>query len=671
VKALRRWWGVAPVVAILGLVALRACLATSPLDNLAPAASAAGDPAGSTARAGSLAVTRGGPLLLGFQSTLPARLTLDGAPLHDCHGITYGQLCRMIVMQGTHALRVAAGPDVRLVWSPVGRRGDPEYLPASSLSPDPPDRARFACPGTAKLDGIIALAIALVIAASLVALARRRLRELPREMWIAMAAVFVVATVVRWIDLGGAGQTWDEDTNWAAGRDYITNLLSLDLRDASWGWNFEHPPVMKYLAGIGAQLSDDFGPARALSAIWVALGCVFVVAIGARLYGFRTGVLAGLIAALLPPLIAHGQIVGHESPTVLWWSLGICLALGVHDGDPDRRRFAWRIASIGVVVGIATASRFVGGLLGPACIAIVVATAPPGQRRRAISWGLTLAPAVALVTFYAVWPRLWLHPFAAIGQSLDRLDNQHALEPFLGSATNTPGPHYFLVYLVATLPAGVLAGVLAWLVRIVRDPDSRRAALVLGLWFVIGLAVSLSPVRQDGVRYVMPCVVALCVMAAAGLDAVGRWIAPRWQHGSTAVATLVVGYLAIVDVRAHPYYLDYFGEQVGGAGTVQTHGWFETAWWGEGVDRAVAYVNANATSGEHVYRRCIEPYHLAWFREDLWGPMTENPKAADWIIAYSTMRCSVPPDFHRVFTVEHDGALFATVYSRRAAILDR
>ena len=133
------------------------------------------------------------------------------------------------------------------------------------------------------------------------------------------------------------GQTWDEDVNWSSGRNYITNILSLDLSPLSWLWNYQHPPVMKYLEGIGAQLSDGYGPARALSAIWVALGCAFLVPIGARLYSFRVGLLAAIIAALLPPLVAHGQIVGHEAPTVLWWSLGILLALTIHDGEPSLR----------------------------------------------------------------------------------------------------------------------------------------------------------------------------------------------------------------------------------------------------------------------------------------------------------------------------------------------
>src|SRR5258706_5785327 len=164
---------------------------------------------------------------------------------------------------------------------------------------------------------------------------------------------------------------------------------------------------MKYLAGVGAQFSDGYGPARALSAVWVALGCALLVPIGARIYRFRVGVLAAAIAALLPPLVAHGQIVGHESPTVLWWSLGILLALGVHDDLPEdyagaRRSIRIRLVAVGVAIGVAFASRFVSGLLGPLCLVIVTVYAHPAWRRRVLADAAWILPLTALVTLFVL-----------------------------------------------------------------------------------------------------------------------------------------------------------------------------------------------------------------------------------------------------------------------------
>jgi 4-amino-4-deoxy-L-arabinose transferase-like glycosyltransferase len=655
-----RWWGAIPLALAGALIGLRALLAPAPLGQLRVVPGEPTDPPGTQARAGSLWIARGGPVIIGFQTSGVGVLKVGD---HQIVGRNLGK-DRLVLPQGQIAIRIAA-PDARLIWSPVGRRGDPEYVPASSLSPDPPDRARFgAFAGAAPLDGAIAAALLVVLVASLCMLARRRLRAVPRVMWIAMASVFALACVARWLDLSGFGQTWDEDVYWASGRNYITNLLALDFRASSWGWNFEHPPVMKYLEGIGAQFADGYGPARALSAVWVALGCALLVPIGARLYRLRVGVLAAVIAALLPPLVAHGQIVGHESPSVLWWSLGVLLALGVHDDLPDevalatrsiRRRLAW----VGVVVGVAFASRFINGLLGPLCVVIAVLGARPAWWRQTLRDALVIVPSIAALVLYAVWPRLWAHPFAALAESFQKLNHAHGSEPFLGAVTAHPGPHYFVVYLFATLPIAVLAGVLAWTWRSIRERQ-RRGWIVLA-WLVIPLAVAASPVRQDGVRYVLPSVVALALASAAGWDALATSLERRVRRAFVVIAGALAAYLLAVLFWVHPYYLDYFAEQVGGPGTVAAHGWFETAWWGEGVDRAVAYVNDHAAPNAHVLN-CVEPNHLTWFRQDLW-----TPGPADWIVTYAPAAhgCAIPPGARKVFSLDAGGAVVAEVWTTR------
>lgn len=621
---IRFWW----LPAIAALLALRACIATPPRDRLAADGS------------GSLDVTTAGPAVIGFKSPTTATLrvgaeTITGKDL---------QTRWMIVPAGPIAIQLTGPPDARLVWSPVGRRGDFEYIPASSLSPEPPATATFSHPGTAIADGLIALALLLTIVGACAYAARDRLARVDRSTWLAMAAIFTAAVIVRWIGLSDHGQTWDEEVNLAAGRNYITNVLSLDFHAASWTWNFEHPPMMKYLEGIGAQLADGFGPARALSAIWTAIGCALLVPIGKRLYTMQIGVIAAAIATLLPPLIAHGQIVGHESPTVMWWALGILLAL-----HAETRR---HLVTVGIVIGLATASRFVNGLLGPLCLALILIR----DRKLAVPAALIMPP-VALATVYAVWPRLWLHPIANLQASFAKLSNVHTPEPFLGTMTNAPGPQYFLAYLFATLPVVLALATLAYVVRsIVRR---ERAALIVAAWFVIPLGIVFSPVRQDGVRYVMPCVLAFALTSAAGLELVAR----RFTRPAAAAVIL---YLAITAFRVRPYYLDYFAEQVGGAGTVAAHRWFETAWWGEGMDRAVAYVNAHAPDRAKIYRDCIEPKHLAWFRADLFEALPRTIDQADWIVTYApqTTRCPIPRGFTRVYSVDANGAILAEVWKR-------
>jgi hypothetical protein len=171
--------------------------------------------------------------------------------------------------------------------------------------------------------------------------------------------------------------------------------------------------------------------------------------------------------------------------------------------------------------------------------------------------------------------------------------------------------------------------VVAWfsaLARGYRDPEPHRspggsrlrrranafAAIVLA-WLVIPLAgIMLSPVRQDGVRYVMPCVLAFAVIAAAGLDGLAMLVEKRRGLGRTfhALAGLVVLYLGFTVARTAPYYIDYFGEHTGGAGGVAETRTFETAWWGESIGDRVRQRARRADDRPHT-ERVHRPEYMA------------------------------------------------------------
>jgi len=80
-RGVARWWGAIPAAVAIALLGARAWIATPPLERLAAAASEPADPPGTTAYAGSILVARGGPVIIGFQSDLDARLGFAGEDL--------------------------------------------------------------------------------------------------------------------------------------------------------------------------------------------------------------------------------------------------------------------------------------------------------------------------------------------------------------------------------------------------------------------------------------------------------------------------------------------------------------------------------------------------------------------------------------------------------------
>jgi len=650
------------LVAIAAVLIARAALVPAPLERLAVAPSQPGDPPGTRAYVGALHVPRGGPTRVGFVSPGPAVLTVEGLALPVIgRGV---RTERVVLARGAVAIRFAAPPGARLVWHPAGRTGDPEYVPASSLSPRPPREARFDHPGTARGDALAAWLVLLIVIATALWSWRAALRALPRDALLVMAAVFAVAAIARLWDLGAAGQTWDEDTYWSAGRNYVQNLVRGDFDDAAWRWNYEHPPVTKYLAGLGGLWGDGFGGARAMSALAMALGCALLVPIGRRLVDLRVGALAGGIAALAPHLIGHGQVVGHEAPSVAAWALAWWLSARVWDDGDRVRPLAWRLVAVGVVLGVALMIRFVNGLMAPAIGLTILITAPAGARVRAVTLGLAIIPAVAIVTAIALWPRLWTHPIAHTQEAWDKLKGTHSLEPFHGTLTKAPPRWYFVSYLGATTPIVVLVAAAAGLALAVAR--AWRGALIIIVWAIAPLGVMLSPVRQDGIRYVLPVLLPMALAAAIGVAAVARWIGERLHVLAGLAVSAALGiYLVVTCARIHPYYLDYYGEQTGGPAAVAEARRYEIAWWGEGVERAIGYVNAHAAAGDRVHRDCVEPGHLTWFRGDLWEPV-RDPRQAQWIVHYqpSWRPCPIPPDATRVLRVEAQGAPLVDVYQR-------
>ena len=170
--------------------------------------------------------------------------------------------------------------------------------------------------------------------------------------------------------------------------------------------------------------------------------------------------------------------------------------------------------------------------------------------------------------------------------------------------------------------------------------------------------------RQDGVRYVMPCVLALALIAAAGFDQLARLVALR--HAFTALAAArrrsTSRSRSCASIRTTS---TTSASRSAAPATVAAHGWFETAWWGEGVDRAVDYVNAHARAGRARLPRLHRAGAPRLVPRGSLGADDQHPGEATWIVSYApTAPCAIPPDARRVFTVDADGAMLAEVWQR-------
>jgi 4-amino-4-deoxy-L-arabinose transferase-like glycosyltransferase len=646
-----RGWRVIATLVIVGLVAaglvrLGRNWAKDPRDALVDGSS------------GSWWFPRGGPYILGFDSPGPATLAVDGETIVTGQGQNSR---RLIYEEGVHSVVFQAPPGARLLWHPPGRRGALEYVSASSLSKEPAERAQFTAPGTdPQLAGVAAALLAIVL---LGALKLARPFEDGRVSGPGML-IFVVALTARVWGLGAAGQTWDEDEYWSSGRNYVDNLFAGDFSDRAWAWNQQHPPVTKYLAGVGALADDGFTAARIIFAVLGAGACVLAFAAGRRLFGGRAGFFAGMTCALLPHLVGHGRIVGHETPSVFFWTLAVWLALAAAD-DEDRPGWqALRFVTVGMACGLAIGTRFPNLL----CLPVVAAAAlVPLQRHvvRSAAVGLAVIPLATAATFVGIWPRMWSNAIPHLRAAWDVLKIQHLPEIYLGREVQAPPWHYFPVYLAATTPILVLGfAVLFGGARAVWKRE--RAFLLVAVWLLAPFGIAFSPVRQDGMRYLLPVLVPVAIAAGAGLDLVMAR-APRVVF---LLGLFFVGYLGYTCRGIAPYYIDYFNEVVGGPKQAQARHLFDVGWWGEGLAEAVETINDSAARDAAV-ARLVQPTHVTWLRGDLWRRLSDDVRRdTDWILVNDLWIDSghsgwtPPPDFQLARDVQAAGASLARVYRR-------
>jgi hypothetical protein len=357
---------------------------------------------------------------------------------------------------------------------------------------------------------------------------------------------------------------------------------------------------------------------------WVVLGISLLIAACflplRRLLGEPLAALALLMIAWMPWSVALSRQLHPDGfvGALIFGALVFFLAW-LHAGR--RRR---DLLASGVLMGLAWLTKTPSAFLVPIG-ALLVGLEMWRMRReaqsggqsgggRALVVGYVLWGAAAAATFFLLWPATWVDPlgtFVKMTAEMEEYVGGH-VNPnfFLGQNTADPGPFFyplawFLRITPATLVGLLAAGWASWGAPSRRrfpfgDPLVRRTALgfmVAGLLFVLLMTI---PAKKFD-RYILPVFPMFEVVAALGWAALalalgGWWAARRGDHrGGTryapALAVLLLGLVGLHSVFTalhYPYYLTYFNP-LGGGSVLAPRILF--AGWGEGLDRAGAWLN--------------------------------------------------------------------------------
>lgn len=491
--------------------------------------------------------------------------------------------------------------------------------------------------------------------------------------------------------------------------------------DAAWGFNHEHPALMKSLFGISEYLFhekwrvfSDASTAFRLPGMALAAAAVWTTYLfGARAWSRRAGFSAAILFALIPHVFFHSHLACFDMPITAMW----ILCLYVHWRAQERRSLGWALA-VGVVFGLALETKHNAWML-PAVLVPHAFFVHRHAVARGLSAGRLPLPTsvvsmavIGPLVFYALWPYLWYDTLARLQWYVEfHLNHEYYNIEYLGkNYYGPPSPKSYLpVMIVATVPTVTLllfgvgavdrAGVgvrrlEAWVRGILGRPaegvgpsrDRRETDLLLALSFLVAVGPFFLPATPifGGTKHWLPAYPVLALFAGRGFDIVASAMRAalekldrrKWAMAEAGLwACVVLGPLAVT-AHSFPFGLSAYVPLVGGTAGGADLGLNRQFWGFTSQNAAEEYLNANAPRNASVFI-----HDTTW---DAWARMQQEGRIRSDLRATGTPSDStialVQHELHMsevdysiwvalgtdapVYIVGHDGVPIVSIYAR-------
>jgi 4-amino-4-deoxy-L-arabinose transferase-like glycosyltransferase len=487
-----------------------------------------------------------------------------------------------------------------------------------------------------------------------------------RFFWPAVACVVLILATLEVRSALGETQVWDEGIHISAGYAYVAA--------GDYSWNIEHPPLVKIISALpltrmhlavppmivdGKRLDQvhygiDFlyGSRVHADSILIAarsmtilLTLLFAVALAwwtRRRFGNRAALLALVLCAFDPNLIAHGRYVTTDFPVTAFYFFACVLWLEYLESG----RFRDLLAAA-VIFALAMVTKFSAVLLIPT-LAVLYAVRWLQRPKEFPLRRLALAATIVITTLcvfviVVYWPetvRCWTTKVAPLANVVDRENLMGNILYYLGRRLHLPAHQYFFgLNAVASHNAGGHTSYLMGLrsetgwwyyfpvVFAVKSTLAALAAAALllaaGIWLAatrisrhvirwfrdiplisVGLifpplfyfVFSMTSGINIGMRHILPVYPFLYVAAAALLAqlAVRRSAA---RYAMFALAALQIAECASIA----PDYMAFFNTLAGGPGNGPQYLLDSNIDWGQDVKKLVKWLDAHGTRRARVF----------------------------------------------------------------------
>jgi len=266
------------------------------------------------------------------------------------------------------------------------------------------------------------------------------------------------------------------------------------------------------LASLQALYAKDpsvfYVTGRAVTSVLGALTVLPTMAIAQRAGGPRAALLAGLLVALSPALVANSQLIEVDVPLTLLVTCAVAMAIDL--ASRTQARAIREAALCGIALGLATSTKYPGILTAiPMAFALAMRARRTIESQAAVeSWVLM---GTAVVTFLATSPFVLLDSSAAIADM--QAEGIHLRLGHFGSEQGAAWVYYARSWFVDAL--GWLAG-LAAIFGLLRFAIWKREPwAVLSAAFVVPHLLVVSAWAMKADRYLLPIIPPGFIFAAA------------------------------------------------------------------------------------------------------------------------------------------------------------
>lgn len=470
--------------------------------------------------------------------------------------------------------------------------------------------------------------------------------------------VVLLALAVRLIGIGSF-MTVDED-NWVLRSSEFYHKL---FRNGDPGGTFvtTHPgatsmwligagvSLQEQITGIDADTSnqDLFRVASTVPIAVVTALLVGVIAWGvANVANSRFGLLAGIVLAVEPYLVGMSQVAHLDMLMALLMLSGLLLFFIFL----KRTQWKYLIAS-GLFIGLAMGVKLILAGWVLMFIAGYLLLNTKGSVGARVAYLLRVGGfvfGVAMLTFYLVWPALWVKD--DLSQSFERdiesvatdahVEIEVSEEPILPASFYARAVAGRTTPFVLILSAGAVVLSSFFVVK-ARQFSYLRSHEVVFWMFVYGLGylalITLAAKKAD--RYALPALVVLPVLAG--------WVLSRvpssrfWQRLSSAKQNVVAGFVFILLVSQvffmSPYAIAYDNPFWNVRPSAQQG-------WGEGLDAAAAWLNDHPLADEMYVASWYPSVMETYFKGKTFSLSSRDDNRVAFVVLYRNMFGRAPDD---------------------------